>query len=950
MKTFIDHIVDHLGNTDPHKLGSYAFVFPTRRACYYFRDALLKRYADETFWIPRIFSIDDFIMHCSDKTVGSEIDLLFALYECYRQTYLPLPSGETDKEELPTFDRFYAWGQMLLKDFDEADRYLVDTDKLYQNLEHLTALEAKFQGSEEMKDALKRFNDMMGHEDTTLKANFNNQWSRVSKTYHLFRQYLEDKNLYYGGLLYRELAEKLRNSALELPFDQVVYAGFNALSKAEEVIIDSLLKSDTATLIWDADRQYLDGEIEEAGKFMRRNLRKWPPSSRVHWIITDMVSDPKDVKVLGGVQAVGQAQVLGQLLEELPADKRDKCGIVLADEGVLFQVLYALPENFSMPNVTMGYPAKHSHWFHLAKAYMEYQLHLRGKDEDAYADTGYTRALLDNPLVKRLTTAPPEVATSKSKWIPVQILLDTVPSTMVEMLTPRARVVELIDSLVQILMSIYQRFRLEEQLEDFESELAFHSLKHLMQLQEQIRKHSRQLEPRTLARLVVQAFEQTRVPFSGEPTTGLQLMGFLETRVIDFEYLIILSANEGKLPRGNRQESYIPFAMRKAFKLPTFEEQDAIYAYHFKRILQRAKEITIIYNTEVAVDGSGEKSRYIWQLKEVLPENTIKEATYQMGLTKLPVSGKLTIEKSAEVMRMMNRFQVDREQVKSLSPTAIRHYLDCSLRFYFRYIIRLREREQESLEIDARDFGNIVHQTFETLYSPYIGETLTKEQIRELLNSNAIKDGVDQSISDYFKVSAPRLSGKDILQHQIIQKVVYKAMENDLVTAPFLVVGTEMKLKSDLEVNGYGSVRLEGTLDKVYHKREHVHIVDYKTGRVDLKYTRGPVFPTAGAEYIQEHFENPKLKSGFQGFFYGYLWYKTQAEVPLNIGVYPLKKVNEGIRWLNHGQAIPPAGFEEFETQLSSSLQELFNAEVPFTQTTDADRCRFCTYKEICQR
>lgn len=950
MKTFIDHIVDHLDNIEPGKLSNYAFVFPTRRACYYFKDALLQRYANETFWIPSIFSIDDFVMHCSDKSVGSEIDLLFALYECYKETYLPLPSGETDKEELPTFDKFYAWGQVLLKDFDEADRYLVDTDKLYQNLEHLSVLEAKFQGSEEMKDALKQFNKMMGTDETTLKSNFSNQWSRVSKTYHSFRQYLADRNLNYGGLLYRELAEKLSDETLELLFDQVVFAGFNALSKAEEVIFNSLLKSDTATLFWDADRQYLDREVEEAGKFMRRNLRKWPPSPKAHWIITNMVNDPKEVKIFGGVQAVGQAQVLGQLLEELPAAKRDKCGIVLADEGLIFPVLYALPENIGMLNVTMGYPAKHSHWFHLAKAYMEYQLHLRGKADSAYADTGYTKALLDNPLVKRITTTPSEVAASKSKWIPVQILLDSVPSTVMEILSPRSRVVELIDSLVHILMSMYQRFRLEEQLENFESELAFHSLKHLMQLQEQIRKHSQQLEPKTLARLVVQAFEQTRVPFSGEPTTGLQLMGFLETRVIDFEYLIILSANEGNLPRGNRQESYIPFAMRKAFKLPTFEEQDAIYAYHFKRILQRAKEITIVYNTEVAVDGSGEKSRYIWQLKEVLPENALKEATYQMGLTKLPVSGKLTIEKSAEVIRMMNRFQVDREPVKSLSPTAVRHYLDCSLRFYFRYIIRLREREQESLEIDARDFGNIVHQTFETIYRPYIGETLTKDQIRDLLNSTAIKDGVDQSIKDYFKVSTPSLSGKDILQHQIIQKVVYKAMENDLWAAPFLVVGTEMKLKSDLEVKGYGPVRLEGTLDKVYHRREHVHIVDYKTGRVDLKYTRGPVFPTEGGEYIQEHFENPKLKSGFQGFFYGYLWYKTQAEVPLNIGVYPLKKVNEGIRWLNHGQAIPPAGFKEFETQLASTLQELFDPEVPFTQTPDTDRCRFCTYREICQR
>ncbi len=942
MNGFIQYIVNHIPEAGAPGLANMAYVFPTRRAGYHFRDALVKRFEGQTFWLPRIFSIEDFVVHCTGKAVSNEVDLLFALYQAYRDTYYPTHDKEVDKEELPTFDKFYSWGQVLLKDFDEVDRNLVDTGQLYQNLEQLRDIEIRYQDSEEVRIAFDRFNEMMGAEPTDLRANFANQWSRVSKTYHAFNKVMSDRDIYYPGILYRLLAEQLEEGSAVLDFEQVCFAGFNALSRSEEVIFNRLIEKGIGTLYWDADKSYLEHEVEEAGKFMRRNYRKWRPSDSSHWVITDMLSSPKKINMIGGVQAVGQTQIVGQLIEGMPVDQHDRCGIVLADEGLLFPLLYALPESIKSLNVTMGYPGNHSHWFRLACSFLEYQLHKRGKGDKVYVEVEYLNDFLTNPLIQRSLPSIRGILSSlgkKSRWLALSDLIESeTPAILVQALQPMDRVADLAGALTSLLMSIYQKLRLEEKLGEIETGFAYHAIKLMRQLEDRVREYNQQLESRTFMRLVVQTFEQSRIPFSSEPTRGLQLMGFLETRALDFERLILVSVNEGRAPGGNRHNTFIPYAVRKAFKLPTFEEQDAIYAYHFKRILQRAREITILYNTEVAIDGSGEKSRFLWQLKQSFPPDTIVENTYQMSLSKSKLDTSLEIQKTGQVLKMMSRFLIGEDSVKSLSPTAIRHYLDCSLRFYFRYVVRIQEREQESAELDARDFGNIVHKVLEKLYQPLVGSVLTGEQINNLLSSQQISDAVSEILKIYFNRSQGSvLEGKDILHQQIIQKLIYKAIENDLSQVPFTLEGTEMKITTPLEFGPGKSVNLEGTLDRVHIKNGLIHL-------------RKPVFPHNGDEYVAQHFEEPKWKSGFQAFFYGLLWNKNYTPAPLKLGVYPLKKVNEGVRYLNSNKAIPVSGFEEFQRLLLETLLDIFDEDKPFVQTEDTLRCRYCAYKEICQR
>ena len=265
--------------------------------------------------------------------------------------------------------------------------------------------------------------------------------------------------------------------------------------------------------------------------------------------------------------------------------------------------------------------------------------------------------------------------------------------------------------------------------------------------------------------------------------------------------------------------------------------------------------------------------------------------------------------------------------------------------------MRIRERERESTELDPRDFGNIVHHALEKLYEPYLGATITHNQVDGILNSQAIAKVVDWSIKTHFsKSSWSVVEGKDLLHQQIIEKLIYKVVQRDRNITPFKLLGTEMKISTDLEFKSGHTIRLEGTLDRVHVAKEVTNIIDYKTGRADLKYVRHTQIPGNTDAYIKTHFDEPRYKSGFQGFFYGYLWNKNNVETPVRLGIYPLKKVNDGVKWLNHDAPIPPSGLEVFEKLLLETLNELFDETKPFTQTDDSALCRFCAYKEICQR
>ena len=612
MKAFLQHIVDDLDLQNPLALKDKCFVFPSRRACVYFNDLLQKKFHDKVLWGPTVLSIEEFVQqHTTELTVVDEIRLLFKLYEIY-------------KKEAPsiTFDTFYAWGQTLLKDFDEIDRYLVDADLLYKNLQEVENIEAVFGPDEEVINAIKGFQEVIDtSQEGKLYKEFSATWTIVGKVYDKFKASLFKDGWAYNGLCYRILAEKLQNALIELPFEQVVFAGFNALSRAEQKIIDSLLTKDKALVYLDADRFYLDNEGEEAGYFLRKMKKHWRNNTRVKWILNNGFEQAKTIDIIGVSQKSAQARAAAEKLAQYDAD----AAIVLADESLLLPVLYALPATEGELNITMGYPISGSTTGNLIIAFLRYQASASiGANKKAFVGLDNFKELLDQPAIKHLL--PKEIfnlTLSKSRFMSSQLIAEKIQLASEKyqpilnpLFRPITDISKAIDVLSQAILDLYLLNKDSEKPDEILNERIIYSVvKYLQHLQGIIAKANLKISFTILEKLVKESFRQMTAPFAGEPLASLQVMGFLETRALDFDNLILLSVNEDILPAPGNANTYIPFGIRKAFQLPTFLEHNSIYAYHFFRLLQRAKNVTLIYGTQLSVIGTGEKSRFILQVK-----------------------------------------------------------------------------------------------------------------------------------------------------------------------------------------------------------------------------------------------------------------------------------------------------------------------------------------------
>ncbi|MGI9542285.1 MAG: PD-(D/E)XK nuclease family protein, partial [Cyclobacteriaceae bacterium] len=627
-------------------------------------------------------------------------------------------------------------------------------------------------------------------------------------------------------------------------------------------------------------------------------------------------------------------------------------------------VLYALPKAVEELNVTMGYPLKHTALYTLSECWIRLQINGRGKESKRYLNGEDLFAFLSHPTIHAL--APKECQRTKvllkrikQPWVAVETLLEKITHRdIVEAFAVSETTDQLLERLLAFLLRMHQS---SNSTEVVQQEFSYHYIKHLTQFKEQLRHHHLNITGATLLRLLRDTFTTAKVAFSGEPLTGLQIMGFLETRSLDFEHLYILSVNEKKLPAGKRSNSYIPFALRKIFKLPTFEEQDAISAYHFHRVIQRATTVTLLYDTEVAVDGSGEKSRFIRQLEYYVKGSTDSNVSWNESIYHLPLSDykdpvRLSIRKTPEVLQSMSRFLVLPDQeTKGLAPTSLTTYIECSLRFYFQYVAQLPERRAYSQDMEPRDFGSLTHRALELIYAPYLNKTITPGTIEELMNPENLEGRVKEAFQSYYKLEQmPSLEGRNLLQERIIQRLVLKVLEHDKSEAPFIVVGLEDELQQIVQL-GQHKVALRGSLDRIPRsvkgEKEIVKIVDYKTGRVELVRNRSSqAKPWSLDDYMKQYFTDSRYKSGFQSYFYAYLWHRAHKTDSILAGIFGLKKSSEGVQWLQQGAEISEPVLSKFDTNLKELLTEIFDPKIPFSQTEDLKKCMYCPYKDICQR
>ncbi len=1007
MRPFLKYIVDQIDlDGDLTRLKDYCFVFPTIRAGVYFRKYLTERLQGKYFWSPHIFSIVQFSEFLTDKVTLDSVTLVFELYKSYRKF-----------EPEVRFDEFYHWGQMVARDFDEVDKYLVPADKLFQNLKDLKEIEEQFPVAEEDMAFLNQFWSIIVKEDNEndLQDEFIRIWEILGQVYHDFRAFLSKTGATYEGMAQREIVEKLEAKTLDIPFTKVVFGGFNALSNAEKRIVELLERQCDTTVYWDTDYYYMSSPKQEAGKFVRQYTKQWLKNKSHDWDAqTDLSKHPKNVHMVGVPLKVGQAKHLGQVLNDLLERNQlniEETAIVLGDESLLFPVLYALPDAIQNINITMGYPLKNTPLFQLMESIVFLQKTRQdvekkenppapveleeGASPKAIPTTlfynKFIYEILNNPFIKFFDR---EGVRKYMRYLEEYNMIYAYDTTIQERFThPIYKRIfrktdtykDLLTCFSEVLNIIYYELKKQEDDKDekddseedlfdeheerqlsIEREFIFQILRQMKRLEEILRDYKQLVNMDTFWKILKEILQSVKLPFTGEPLRGIQVMGFLETRTLDFKNIFVLGLNEGSIPSTKAHQTFIPFNLRRGFRMPTFLDQDAIFAYHFYHLLQRSENIYLCYNTEVGNFGGGEKSRFLLQLEEELAlyEN-VKFSSELVSAplpTKNPVLNRVVIEKNKEVMKRLHRYvtnppdyeppvlppdseeEVPERVTKTLSPSALSLYINCPVQFYLRYVAQLYELDSLDEEISPKIFGNVLHRTIELLYEPHQAQLLTGELIERIRQNNK---KIERALLKAFREEKfpHHKEGKNLLLKKVILRLINKILENDRDDAPIRIIGLEATdYQKEIELPDGRMVLVSGTIDRIdaiqVDGEEIVRILDYKTGKVKLNDTKAALkYPFQ--KYLGKYFDDADYKTGFQAYLYSYLYWDAHPEQTIISGLYALKEINKGIRYLRKKEPLSKEFFQEFDIQLRAMLTELYDERHPFIQCEDPNKRYF---------
>lgn len=939
MKSFLDLVVDDILKTYSEDFSEMCIVFPTRRAGLIFRKKFAAR-LPKPAWAPSVMAIQDFISTLSPVPIAEDIELLFELYEVNKH-YHPETS----------FEKFFHWGEMMLNDFNEIDLQLVPADKLFSNISDLKRIETEFGLGEEDAERIAEFwKNFSGKELSKLKTEFKNTWESLGEIYHIFRKTLLQKGKSYEGMAYRHVLEQLQNNWLEVKWEKVIFAGFYALSLAHEQIIEELKKKNKAEVIWDADTYYTENNMQEAGNYFRK---KKLLNENFRFQNNYFEEEDKTIEMTGVPLQVGQAKYLGNIIGRQIQEgtfAENKTAIVLPDENLLFPVLYSLPAELNSFNVTMGYPLKKSLVSGLVQSLFSLHKHLREKENSEIHFYSHDIInLFEHPYVLQMDETflhkkINEIKHFNKIFCSAKELIDGTENENVKIFFRKLNSAdEVFQYIIEVLKACAANYHAKESINKFDAEILQFTRTEVQSLYETIKSYSAQMSAELAWEFIRKAIDKLKIPFSGEPVQGLQVMGFLETRVLDFENLFILSVNEDVLPASSRGNSYIPYSLRKGFGLPTFEEQDAVYAYHFYRLLQRAKNIHLIYNTEVKSLTGGEKSRFLLQISYEMKKKFGEKIHIHYSLASTDIRSEeikeISITKSPEVMGILSNHFVKgvTEETIGFSASALSTYINCPLQFYFRYVAQIKESETVEENIEADTFGKILHGTMQKLYGNV--QQLTSEKITEL--QKKVDSAVNESFSKEFSHSEKEPAGVNYLLRQVILELVKKILETDKAIAPFTIEVLEGKFEQSFKYNNLKQeVVLKGIFDRVDGINGFVRIVDYKTGSDELNSKKG----------FEDIFSNPKLKATFQLYYYSYIYKQLFPSKEVQAGIYRMKSISEGIAYLNDGNAITELKLQEFENSLENLISEIMNPEISFSQTTEVERCKYCPYKEICNR
>ncbi len=945
---FLEEIVEVVLDRYAENTDEVTLVFPNRRAGLFFQKYLAARIT-KPIWSPKIMSIEDFVKGLSSLKSADKLELVFELY----QVFIKLNKSKE------AFDKFYYWGNILLHDFDELDKFLADPELLFKNLVHVKNLENNLEYlQEDQKKLIMEFWKNFGEKLSSQQKGFLGIWDNLFDTYRQFKIQISNKGIAYDGMIYREVVESLENGQLKVESGKVIFAGFNALSKSEETIISWFVKEGKGEVYWDADDYYLKDTKQEAGRYLREMkygnsiLRQ---SFRESYGNNFNGSDKK-IEVISVASDVGQAQAASEILKSGHIHLDENTAVVMPNNELLFPLLHALPQEVEKLNITMGYPLSSSTVYGLLDALINLQLKAERKH------VFYFRAvltILNHPLLARnkdqhIDKLVRDIIQQNTIWIPREKL--ELEHDLLRLIFGKS-----VDNISAYLMELIM-FLAGQNEDDVEREFLTHFYKLISKLHEFIRNNNLQISIAAYQKLFRQLVQGERLPFEGEPLLGLQVMGLLETRNLDFEHIIVLSMNEDLIPPSAKNTSFIPYSIRKVFELPVVDHQDAMYSYIFYRMVQRAKNIYFIYNSTEGTGKSGEVSRFVRQLEHET-NLSISHKTISSDVT-VADPHIITVSKNERILDNLYRFTSKKEFQKRFTPTALNAYLDCRLRFYFKYVLELYELDEISEDVDPMVFGNILHHVMEQLYLPYDTDgnrTVSAPDIKIL--EERVGGEIMKAFAEHFGAEEKHFvfEGQNILAKEIIRKMVLKVLEYDKRRTPFEILGVEADdkkgyvLNSGIEIeDSIVQVGMKGIIDRIEQKEEVIRIVDYKTGQ-DAK-----SFFDIISLFDREN--KSRNKAVFQTFFYALLYLESpngntslQIQASLfnirelfDVNFSPLIQEKNG-RTSEDVEDIRPF-LDEFKTELNNLLSEIFAPDVPFSQTEDAKKCKYCPYSGICNR
>ena len=958
-RTFLEYVAEDMLAKWGTDMSRIVVVFPNKRAAL-FMNEYMARMAGKPMWSPAYTTISELFGKHSEYVVGDSIKLVCDLHKSFVKC--------TGIDE--TLDHFYGWGQLLLTDFDDIDKNMADADKIFCNLKDIHELDDLSYLTDEQRELLKRFFANFSHDqETELKKRFLSLWSHFGDIYHDYNQRLRNQGIGYEGAIYREVATR---KDIELEYDTYIFVGFNLLQKVEQELFANLKKAGKAHFYWDFDTYYMprnnSAYTNAAGKYIAMYLEDFPNELDVCSAdIYQNMRRPKDVSFVMASTENIQARYASQWLrEEGRCLAGRKTAVVMCDEAILAPIIQSLPPEADKVNITSGFPLGMTPIASFVSLLLDtYTSGIAGKGtcyRAQYASKllrhAYTRYISDKAndvyaTIKEQHLVYPDQATltMNGEDQGLALLFKTINIGNVHLLHHVETIIKLIG------------VNAKDTEDAFLQESVFRMYTIINRLEQLAANGDMDVDINTLRRLIKQLIAAATIPFHGEPVVGIQIMGVLETRNLDFKHLLLLSCNEGNMPKGVNDSSFIPYAIRKAHGLTTIDNKVAIYSYYFHRLLQRAEDITIVYNNTTDNGHTGEMSRFMLQM---MVDGQQKIKHYNLLADNSPIAHKpKSVSKAGSIKEKL-------DGMKSLSPSAINRYIKCPLMFFYQYVASIKEPDCEDDVVDNRMFGNIFHKSAQLIYDDIMSHNngrIEKASIQKYLNTKGLLESiVDRAFNEeLFKVKnsmrSPYYNGLHLINRKVLIEYLRQLLHSDQRTAPFEMLALEdavyTQIAFETEDNNVRKIRIGGIIDRLDRVTDArtgvstIRVVDYKTG----------IQATRKIKEIEEIFSDMNISQKHSDYYLQAILYSLIVDnstkynkqkdcvSPALLFVKQASKENyDPVLEIDSQKIANVREYKvEFEQHLKEVLHDIFNTNLPFTPTTDNTRCDKCAYRRICK-